>query len=90
MKTNTENKKRKRLAIREALSFWLVARSLCLYVKNLYTLVEATSLAYTVCTVELAALRALNDIGGVLKLPYAGASLHLSRMRCFSLWYCHF
>ena len=57
---------------------------------DLLTLVETTSLAYTVCEDGLAALRALYNVGGGLKLPYAGTSLHLSRVRCFSLRYCHF
>ena len=56
---------------------------------NLYTLVVATSLANTVSKINLAALRALYKIGGSFKLPNAGASLHLSRMRNFSLRNCH-
>ena len=56
---------------------------------DLLTLVETTSLAHTVCKDRLAALGALYDVGGGLKLPNAGTSLHLSRMRNFSLWYCH-
>ena len=56
---------------------------------DLNTLVVAACLANAICTVVLAALRALNDVGGVFELPNAGASLHLSRVRNFSLWYCH-
>ena len=56
---------------------------------DLLTLVETTSLAHTVCKNGLATVGAIYDIGGGLKLPYAGTSLHLSRMRSFSLRYCH-
>ena len=56
---------------------------------NLYTLVVAASLAYTVSKINLAALGALYEIGGSLKLPNAGTSFHFSRVRNFSLWYCH-
>ena len=56
---------------------------------NLNTLVEATSLAYTVSKIVLAALRALHEVGGVLELPNARTSLHLSRMRNLFLRYCH-
>ena len=38
---------------------------------NLYTLVVATCLAYTVSKINLAALGALYKIGGSLKLPNA-------------------
>ena len=64
-------------------------RSVSVLSNNLNTLVLATSLAYTVCAVVLTALGALNDVGGVLQLPNAGTSLHLSGMRHFSLRYCH-
>ena len=62
----------------------------CLALGNdLNTLVETASLAYAISLVVLAALGALNKVGGGLKLPNARASLHLSRVRNFSLWYCH-
>ena len=57
---------------------------------DLFTLVIATSLAYAVCEDGLAALRALYNVGGSFELPNAGTSLHLSRVRNFSLRYCHF
>ncbi len=38
---------------------------------NLNTLVITASTAYSVCSVEFAALRALYDVGGVFKLPNA-------------------
>ncbi len=61
--------------------------SLC---NNLYTLVVAASLAYTVSKINLATLGALYKVGGSFKLPNAGTSFHFSRMRNLSLWYCHF
>ena len=62
----------------------------CLALGNdLNTLVVTASLAYAISLVVLATLGALNKVGGGLELPYAGASLHLSRVRNFSLWYCH-
>ena len=64
-------------------------RSVSVLSNNLNTLVVATSLAYAVCAVVLTALGALNDVGGILQLPNAGTSLHLSCMRSFSLRYCH-
>ncbi len=65
---------------------------LCLFSfgNDFLTLVITASLAYAVCKNVLAALRALYDIGGGSQLPNAGTTLHLSRMRSFSLWYCHF
>ena len=56
---------------------------------NLNTLVETALLANSVCKVVLAALRALYKVGGSLTLPNVRTSLHFSRMRSFSLWYCH-
>ena len=64
-------------------------RSVSVLSNNLNTLVVATSLAYAVCAVVFTALGALNDVGGVLQLPNAGTSLHLSGMRHFSLRNCH-
>ena len=68
------------------------AKLLCLCVvlsDDFNTLVVAAVVANAVCKDRLAALRALNDVCGCCKLPYVGTSLHLSRMRSFSLWYCH-
>ena len=73
--------------------FFASGKLLCLSLglrDDLLTLVEATSLANTVCKNRLATVGALYNVGGGFKLPYAGASLHLSRVRCFSLRYCHF
>ena len=63
----------------------------CLFLVSNYllALVVATSLTNAESKVVLAALRALNKVGGSFKLPNAGASLHFSRVRNFSLWYCH-
>ena len=69
--------------------FVQIKLNLCLNIKNLNALVETAGFANAVCAVVLTALGALNDVGGVFKSPNAGASLHLSRVRSFSLWYCH-
>ena len=67
----------------------LVGLAVILNCYDLLVLVVTASLANTVSKVVLAALRALNEVGRSCELPNAGASLHLSRMRNFSLWYCH-
>ena len=56
---------------------------------NLLALVVAASTANAVCKDRLTALGALYDVGGLLKLPNAGTSFHLSRMRNLSLGNCH-
>ena len=83
-------KKKKQMLLIEHLFFarakLLRALLLCNY---LNTVVVSASLAYAVSKVYFAALRASNKVGGLLKLPNAGASLHLSGMRNLFLWYCH-
>jgi hypothetical protein len=64
----------------------LSALLLCNYFN---TVVVSASLAYAVCKIYFAALGASNEVGGLLKLPNAGASFHLSRMRSFPLRNCH-
>ena len=56
---------------------------------NLFTLVEAAILANSECKVVFAALRALNKVGGLFKLPVCGASFVLSCVRNLSLRNCH-
>ena len=67
----------RKTAVKLPFSFALLLLSgvLC---NNLLALVVAASLAYAVSKISLAALGALYKIGGSLKLPYAGASFHLS------------
>ena len=66
----------------------LLCFALCLG-DDLYSLVVAAVVANAVGEDSFAALGTLNDVSGCCKLPNAGTSLHLSRMRSFSLWYCH-
>ena len=79
----------KRRPIRAPFIINKLLRSFGILCYDLYTLVIAASLAYAVCKIGLAALRALYKVSGSLELPYAGTSFHLSRMRNLSLWYCH-
>ena len=55
---------------------------------DLLAVVRTACSAYTVCKVELSALRALYHSGKV-KLPNVGTSLISAGLGCFSLRYCH-
>ena len=72
------DKKTKDSAFRRAFCFAELVSSVVLLSNNLGILVVTASLAYAVCKIVLAALRALYKVGGRLKFPNAGASFHLS------------